>query len=213
MINPNKISVLNRYLEPHRFYHGINHVMELFMLFNHAAYVDGLPRPARSIENMVKGLEYQWRFNAHSLINDAILFHDAVYDPSRKDNEEKSAVLTHRYVSDDDGYGDELRKYILATKHHTVEDSMRESNLALFLSLDLSGLASSEENFNKNSDDILKEYLPYFSKGEILSGRAKFFQSYLERPYIFPHIELEQAWGDKARKNIEQGIKLCLQNL
>src|SRR5688500_2160356 len=62
-----------RYAAPHRAYHGIDHIAALARLFTEVERGPGWRAP----------LEVQL----------AMLFHDAIYEPGRPDNEDRSADL------------------------------------------------------------------------------------------------------------------------
>lgn len=216
-MNNIETKLLGLYLEPHRYYHDINHVMKMLNLFLNDQYVDGLPHLSNPIQHFVINDEIGSRLSNVEIITDAIIAHDCVYVPGDPENEQRSADLYKMLMDpiypssypEDTEFEDTVCGFVLATKTHLVSENERESNLALFLSLDLAEMASSVENFNRNSDLIAKEFSGLYTHEQIIAGRAKFFESYLERPYIFPHATLEKLWGDKARKNIEQGIMLC----
>ena len=82
------IEILKNYDEQHRFYHNLYHLID--MLTN-----------AKKL-----GIEL-----TDSLVL-AIVFHDIIYDPKRKDNEERSADLFYTYVQNN-----EIYQAILDTKH------------------------------------------------------------------------------------------------
>ncbi len=68
--------IIRAYTEPHRYYHTLNHL--IFMI--------------------EKAIEWKWELTDELIY--AILYHDFVYDPSAKDNEEKSAEeFNHIYES------------------------------------------------------------------------------------------------------------------
>jgi len=80
--------VLGRYSEPHRYYHNIDHVVNLLT-------------KAEERDILSEDLFL------------AILFHDVVYDPKRTDNENLSAKLFSCFVKND-----VVRHAILDTQHH-----------------------------------------------------------------------------------------------
>jgi len=61
--------VIEKYTEPHRSYHNLSHIYSLLMMAEE--YYDFIENPI--------------------LFELSIWFHDLIYDPSRNDNEEKSA--------------------------------------------------------------------------------------------------------------------------
>ena len=65
--------LLARYAEPHRIYHGVDHIAALARLFVEVDHGPGWRSPIE--------------------VRLAILFHDAIYEPGRPDNEDRSANL------------------------------------------------------------------------------------------------------------------------
>lgn len=106
-------TVLERYEEKHRFYHTMEHLMDV-----------------------LAGLEKSGALQDDLFL--AAVYHDAVYDPKASDNEERSADL---FVSEaeqakwDGSRVGAVRQYILDTKSHTTTDErsrlLIESDLAI----------------------------------------------------------------------------------
>lgn len=210
-----EIALLQMYCEPHRRYHGVNHILELLNLFHHNIRVDGLPDAGNLERHARNPVAIHW----------AILAHDCVYDPTRSDNEDMSAEVWRSYKgSFKGGWGGNffrgVEEMVRLSKHHTIpidnieaishlrsEEERRWGDAALFLSLDLSALAASPEIFHRNSDLIRAEY-SHVADEMFMKGRRAFFEKMLARPYIYPHPMLEHMWGAKARENLREGIAL-----
>lgn len=114
-------SVLDRYNEPHRFYHNMKHISDMV---NDAIY-DGI-------------LDRQ--------LFKAIVYHDAVYDPKSRTNEIDSVALLSK---DDPDYSD-VSKAILSTIDHNTDNhplSMKLCDLDLRI---LRGSLSDKIKFEKN---------------------------------------------------------------
>lgn len=136
----------------------------------------------------------------------AAVFHDIVYVPGFKGNEEASAELMWSYFSKfpdrfpgvclaDLELADEM---ILATRDHKYS---RTEEIGKFLDADLSGLASAD--YWKNRDLIREEFVRYPDPA-FKEGRARFLEGMLDRPYIFhTRKDLERP----ARDNIEQELR------
>lgn len=200
-----EITLLQMYCDRSRHYHGVNHILELLNLFHHNVRAEGLPDAGKLIKLAYDPVNIHW----------AILAHDCVYDGTKKDNEEQSALVwedLHKTFIKAGAFGAErISDMILASKRHqrieTDEYPSHTNDINLFLSLDLSPLAVSLDVFQRNSDLIREEY-SHVPDDMFLQGRKAFFQKMLERPYIYPHHHLENVWGDKARDNIQKGIDL-----
>ena len=71
--------ILNKWNEPHRHYHGLNHLSEILELLKQNGYWT----PQNGYCNV-------------TMLYSA-LFHDIIYDPTRNDNEEKSIEFFHNF--------------------------------------------------------------------------------------------------------------------
>lgn len=135
------------------------------------------------------------------------IFHDLVYVPGAKDNEEKSAEIFMKFS---DGIfsnpnREEIELVILATKDHTNpnHDSLPEWG-KIFLDLDLYELASFPEIYRQNSELIRQEFLPFITPEEFEEGRQKFLKLMLDSPKIFRIFPLRDKY---ARINLRTEIK------
>jgi predicted metal-dependent HD superfamily phosphohydrolase len=198
-----KISLdfLQMYAEPHRTYHGVAHPVKMlnFMVRNKSSL--GVPSLATPIDKMLFRRD-------KLLVRYAVLAHDCVYDPTKSDNEEQSALVWQQYMK-----GHPLSNSVSVTRvTQLVLDSKKhipnQTDFAqiAFLSLDLMELAADWEQFNFNTDEIRKEY-KHVPEDAWIEGRTKFFESMLERPIIYGRQDIFGEWESRARKNIEQGIK------
>lgn len=136
----------------------------------------------------------------------AIWFHDVVYKPHRKDNEEASAALAckelqHWHITD------EVKKkvvhYILATKHHRATD---DNDLQWLLDFDLAILCSPPQAYEIYTQQIRQEYsiYPDFIYN---AGRKKAMAAFLERPAIYGKL------GDRAEQQARLNITLEISRL
>lgn len=134
--------LVERYSQPHRFYHNLQHLLELFTLADDASQIVSLTMDEK---------------NALSL---AIWFHDAVYEPLKSDNEDLSNQLFEEYAKQNN-LGPQLTKQvslmILSTKDHLNQPPL-DNLTSLFLDLDLAILGSSHERFMEYDGQISKEY-------------------------------------------------------
>src|SRR5262245_22928021 len=102
-----------RYAEPHRAYHGIDHIAALARLFVEVADGPGWHRP----------LEVQL----------AMLFHDAIYEPGRPDNEDRSADLAGSMLRTYSIDVARIEMMIRATKTHDHLEHADDHDLAHFI--------------------------------------------------------------------------------
>jgi predicted metal-dependent HD superfamily phosphohydrolase len=161
------------YSQPDRHYHDLRHVADLLLW--------GRAFPLDEIQT--------W----------AIWFHDAIYDASRRDNEEQSAQLAEARLPAlgyDESFVGEVAQIIRDTASHVATIPRAEA----VLDLDLAPLAIPEERFLANRERIRKEYA-FASDEEFVAGTAAFAQRILEREHIF-HTPWGRAREPQARDNL-----------
>jgi predicted metal-dependent HD superfamily phosphohydrolase len=151
------LELTGRYLEPHRHYHGIEHIAAMLQ--------SGRTFPLDAVQTM------------------AVWFHDAVYDTRSKTNEEDSADLARTRLLAG-GWSatdcDRVHRIVLDTKRH--RPSSPES--APVLDLDLMSLALPWPAFAANTTAIRREYA-HVADADFAAGRATFFAAMLQRERLF----------------------------
>lgn len=163
--------------ETYRFYHNLDHIADIIKLINNFDFY---------------GKKNEWYHDKATLLYAAI-FHDIVYDPRSKTNEEESAKFASEILKGDEEEFiiEQVIKIILATKTHTVFNSWVEE---LFCQFDLN---SFEKSFNSVLEDerkIRKEYdwvdwsLYQSTRPEIL---GKFLKSTLLSDHAKQNIQYE----------------------
>eukprot|EP00967_Tisochrysis_lutea_P027619 scaffold32099_cov18-Tisochrysis_lutea.AAC.1 len=131
--------ISDSYAEPHRHYHALNHLANMFELLDQAD-LDGHSRVAVAL---------------------AIFFHDLVYDAKRKDNEMRSAELFNQFAADlslERHLINRVCLFIEATIAHAVPAQVHDAHLTLFLDLDLSILGMPPEVYDNYALQIRQEY-------------------------------------------------------
>ena len=171
------------YGEGGRAYHNLNHVAHCL------AQLDGAglrhPRP----------------------IELALWYHDAVYDPKRKDNEEESALLAlfelknlgvprHRRS--------DVERLILLTKHD--KQPLISLSGYTIVDIDLSTLGGSPGEYEAYAKAIRQEY-DWVSEPDYIKGRTAVLQWFLERPRIYYTKHFYQLYEQSARRNLAEEIK------
>lgn len=160
------------------------------------------------IHNMLKKLTESERFAKHPhRIILGIWFHDAIYDPTRTDNEVKSAEFWIRkmtpYLPEEPLTWGKMA--ILATINHFPNP---DPDIQLLLDLDLAGLGASWEVFQENSEQIRQEY-EHVSDDDFRKGRKAFLEKMLERPRLFGTEYWHNLLEERARANLRKAIQ-CL---
>lgn len=167
------------YGEPHRAYHNLSHV---------AACLDFVSEARRHEVFM------------QPLVELALLWHDAVYVPGDKRNEELSAELLRSFESLIRLHGswEASCAAILATKNHeTVADNMVSR---VTIDIDLSILGAGPGTYSRYVRDIRKEYSSV-SDEAWRNGRAGFLRQMLARERIF-QTDWGQRFDSPARHNM-----------
>lgn len=172
--------LVRAYAEPHRHYHTLDHIADLLLL---------LEKHGASDADAVKL---------------AILFHDAVYDPARQDNEAASASLAVNQLLVL-GFPrlllGKVERYILATQHGTAPQATGDADLDLLLDLDLSVLAAPSDGYRAYAQAINDEYAAV--PDELYRpGRRRVLEDFLARPEIYRTGRLRTLWEAPARANL-----------
>jgi predicted metal-dependent HD superfamily phosphohydrolase len=137
------------------------------------------------------------------LVEMALWYHDAVYDPRRADNEEASAEWAVRDLkaagfSPDDVLA--VKGMILATRHRGHETF--DGDTRLLLDIDLSVLAGSPEAFDTYEAAIRQEY-KHVAEDVFREKRAEVLQQFVARERIY-HVICEME--GPARENLARSM-------
>jgi predicted metal-dependent HD superfamily phosphohydrolase len=136
----------------------------------------------------------------------AIFFHDAVYAPTRSDNEEQSAALARERLTPlrlPAARVVRVADLILATRHGSEPSAQQEdADMALLLDLDLSILAADRPTYRAYAQAIRSEYAVY-PDAVYRPGRRRVLGQFLARPRIYRTDRLHELWDAAARGNLE----------
>jgi predicted metal-dependent HD superfamily phosphohydrolase len=132
----------------------------------------------------------------------AILWHDVVYDPTRSDNEERSAERAQRElaeagVADEDAA--EIARLILLTRGHAV--AAEDEAGALLVSIDLSILGAEPARYDAYARAIRQEY-GHVPEDAYRAGRSRVLRHFLEAAAIFPNAGYRGRYEAQARENL-----------
>jgi predicted metal-dependent HD superfamily phosphohydrolase len=131
----------------------------------------------------------------------AVFFHDIVYQATSAKNEENSAKLARKHLSDMHVSSDSINKVcsmILATKGHA---STGDSDTDIFLDADLCILGHSWDVYVKYATQIRQEYAR-FPDFLYYPGRRKVIVHFLEMNRIFKTEYFFNKYEDCARENL-----------
>jgi predicted metal-dependent HD superfamily phosphohydrolase len=173
------------YSEPHRHYHNLEHLSEMF-------------RVAGRLADFAQDT---------SAVQLAIWFHDAVYDPKAKGNEVRSAAQAIELLQPLGVPGPLLahvKSMILATVH--VDLDKVDADTAVLLDADLAILSAEERRYARYAADIRREYAWVEDHG-YREGRSKVLESFLARPRIYRTDRMQQTADSAARENLRKEIE------
>lgn len=159
------------------------------------------------LENLFQELlPIQENFEDWETIKFSIFYHDIIYNASRSDNEEKSAILAIERLKEIGINEDQILKcnhQILMTKSHEMSDN--DTNY--FTDADLSILGKNWKTYEEYFKQIRKEYriYPDFMYNR---GRKKALKHFLEMEGIFKTDYFFGKYEKQARLNLEKELEI-----
>jgi predicted metal-dependent HD superfamily phosphohydrolase len=172
-------ALLGRYAEAGRAYHDLSHLDDVLR------NVDELVDAAREPDN----------------VRLAAWFHDAVYDPTAEDNEERSAQLAEKVLTDlhvDDGRVTEVARLVRVTATH---DAAEDADAAVLCDADLAILAADRVRYDRYVEAVRREYA-HVSDEDFAKGRAAVLRGLLAHDPLFRTPVARAEWEAPARANI-----------
>lgn len=138
----------------------------------------------------------------------ALWFHDAVWQPSRPDNEVASAALAEAALSA--GAVPEARRravarLILATRHDGLAD---DPDCRLIADIDLAILGADPGAYDRYERAVRREY-GHLSVQQFASGRAAFAAGMLARPRIYGTARYFRRFEAAARANLARSAAIA----
>ena len=175
--------LLARWSEPHRHYHGLCHLEACLALFED--HRDLAERPGEVLA--------------------ALLFHDAIYDPTRADNEARSADLARAWLTEvrPDAL-DRVQAMILATRTHVPEGA----DAALVLDVDLAILGADPARYDGFERAIRAEYA-HVPEEAYRAGRVAILAAFHARAPIFRTLPFREPLEAVAHANLARTIGLA----
>jgi predicted metal-dependent HD superfamily phosphohydrolase len=170
------------YAAPSRHYHDMAHIEDCL---DKLAHVDGLSGAERAI------------------LQEAIWWHDVVYDPARSDNEELSAQLAEQNLGAE--MRQEVGRLIRLTKTHQVEPGDKLG--AVLISIDLSILGAEPAPYDVYAAAIRKEF-SHVPDAAYRAGRSGVLRRFAAKPVIFPDAAFASEYDQKARDNLARELAM-----
>ena len=172
------------YAEPQRAYHTLRHLTHCLDELEDARHLAEHPNEVEM----------------------ALWFHDAIYDPKAKDNEERSAELARRVATEallPEAFGNRVADLVLATRHHGLPEG---ADACLLVDIDLSILGRPQGEFDEYETNIRKEYL-FVPWDRYRSARSAVLRSFLDRPAIYSTEFFQQKYESRAKANLERSLE------
>jgi predicted metal-dependent HD superfamily phosphohydrolase len=135
----------------------------------------------------------------------AIWFHDVVYDPTRGDNEARSADVADealRRMGADERFIETVRELILDTRHVTPAASV---DGRILVDIDLSILGRQSDEFDDYEQAIRHEYA-HVPDEAFASGRARILQGFLAWEWIYATGLFRERYEAAARENLGRSL-------
>ena len=175
--------LMARYGEPHRHYHTLRHLEECFAELP-AVRADAT-RPAE--------------------VELALWFHDAIYDTTRHDNEQRSAGWARSVAAQaglDASVGERVAALIMATRHDAVR---ADADAVVLVDVDLSILGAPPLRFDEYERQVRQEYAQV-PDAIFRRERRKILRRLLERPHLYNTPQMRESHERRARANLERSI-------
>jgi predicted metal-dependent HD superfamily phosphohydrolase len=170
------------YGEPHRHYHTSEHLAECLTVFDRLRALATKPQ----------------------LVEFALWFHDAVYDPRAADNEERSSdlarsCLTAAGISAE--HVQHVEDLILATKSHRPTSTDGQ----LVCDADLAIFSQPPERYWRYEDDIAQEY-SWVGREVFRLKRSEILEQFLARETIYHTAQAHDSFEQQARINLAAAL-------
>ena len=179
------------YASPPRAYHNFQHVQEVLRHYHEVAAGPGWRQPAE--------------------VGLAVLYHDAIYEAGRRDNETRSAELAVTHVSRWwPTAGIDAQRVVelieLTARHGTLQPADVDDEAALFLDCDMAILGAEPALFDAYDRGIAAEYRGHVPAWLFKLNRRRFLKALLARPRIYLSDFFHQRYDTQARRNLRRAV-------
>jgi predicted metal-dependent HD superfamily phosphohydrolase len=178
------VDIRDRHCEPTRHYHGRSHLRALVELLRIYAPHIAAGAPSRL----------------------AIWWHDAIYDPQARDNEERSADLAREHLARlgaDAATTDETVRLILLTKNHWNGPPTGDGDY--FLDADIAILGAPPAKYAEYAAQVRQEYA-WAPDPAYHAGRSAFLAAAIARARLFRTDIFESTYAAQARENMAREL-------
>ncbi|MET9530992.1 hypothetical protein ABZY02_10520 [Streptomyces sp. NPDC006649] len=179
-------NLLARWAEPHRKYHTTAHLTAVL------DHVDTLAGHAAD----------------PAAVRLAAWFHDAVYRPDRSENEERSAQLAERALTEagvPEARTAEVARLVRLTVGHDPEPG--DTNGEVLCDADLAILAETPAAYGRYAAAVREEYA-FVPDQAFREGRSAVLRELLGLPRLFHTEHGQEQWEPRARQNLATELEL-----
>ncbi|MFE5510081.1 hypothetical protein ACFQ9J_05600 [Streptomyces sp. NPDC056529] len=185
---PYGLNLLARWAEPQRRYHTVDHLRAV------------LDRVDELTDQGGEGGELE-------LVRLAAWFHDAVYRPDRSENEERSALLAEKALTEAGLTPHEVAEVARLVRLTVTHDpAVGDLNGETLCDADLAVLASDPDTYAGYAAAVREEY-GFVPDDAFREGRAAVLRHLLDLPRLFRTPYGAAVWEEKARENVERELK------
>ncbi|MDF9813878.1 hypothetical protein [Streptomyces sp. SPB162] len=171
-------------------------------------------RKYHTTDHLVAVIHHIVELAAYADDPDAVLlaawFHDAVYRPDRSENEERSAALAERALTeagvDAARVAEVVRLVRLTTSHDPAPE---DRNGEVLCDADLAVLAGEPAAYAAYAAAVRQEY-GFVPDDDFRSGRAAVLRQLLDLPRLFRTPIGHERWEHIARRNLGTELELLL---
>ena len=176
--------LVDQFRRPNRHYHDETHIAHCLAELDGARNLIGNP----------------------DMVELALWFHDAIYEPGDHDNESRSAELFLGYARDalPEPLVRDVYDAILATVHREIPE---KGNARFVVDIDLSSFGLPWPKFMADCHALRKEQIDV-NDSEFYRSKRKFLRSLIDRNSIFVTPYFCQRYEDAARTNIQRYLDL-----
>ena len=180
------------YGEERRGYHNMDHIASCLKELSHFARLGQATHTPE--DSTILAVEF------------ALWKHDVIYDPTKNDNEARSADIAYTDALNL-GFGAKFAKrvqrLVMATVH---KPGLTEFDEQLIADVDISGMGYSWNSFKENGIGIRREYAHVPDK-DFNEGRARILELFAEREHIYYLPYFRDRYQARARANLLQAVE------
>ena len=201
--------LIARHRQPHRRYHGVRHVVWVL-------------RHVRELEAAMPECRDEQAYDAVAVAA-AAFFHDAIYDATRADNEERSAVLAEHQLASigwDEARTGVVASLVRETAMHVSDDAATPpaglpapsaTERHVLLDADLAVLGSEPAAYAAYATGVRVEY-GHLTDDIWRSGRVSVLRRLLDRRSLYGSAPAREWWEARARANLTAELAALVPN-